>query len=124
MLYLGVSKFLNNGNLTFYLSSQELPKTNCYTYLDVPFSNDLELKPIIERMNNRIIEVRKEFYSLKGFLKNPYIPIPYKRMLFYAIVIEQVWYYTPLLESNIERTRATQINTGLYWIEGFSLLGF
>ena len=75
-------------------------------------------------MNNRIIEVRKEFYSLKGFLKNPYIPIPYKRMLFYAIVIEQVWYYTPLLESNIERTRATQINTGLYWIEGFSLLGF
>jgi len=23
---------------------QELPKTNCYTYLGVPFSNDLELE--------------------------------------------------------------------------------
>jgi len=42
-----VSRFLYNSNPTFYLSSQELPKMNCYTYLGVPFSNDLELKPII-----------------------------------------------------------------------------
>jgi hypothetical protein len=41
-----VSRFLNiSNNLTFYLSSKELPKRNCYTYLGVPFSNDLELKP-------------------------------------------------------------------------------
>ena len=26
-----VSRFLYNSNPTFYLSSQELPKTNCYT---------------------------------------------------------------------------------------------
>jgi len=78
------SSFLFNSNPTFYLSSQELPKTNCYTYLGVPFSNDLELKPIIQWMNNK---VRKALYPIKGFLKNPRIPIPYKRMLFSAIVI-------------------------------------
>ena len=50
-----VSRFLYNSNPTFYLSSQELPKTNCYTYLGVPFSNDLVLKPIIQRMNNTLI---------------------------------------------------------------------
>jgi len=32
------------------------------------------------------------YYSIKGFLKNPHIPIPYKRMLFSAIVIRQVSY--------------------------------
>jgi len=37
-------------------------------------------------MDNKI---RKAFYSLKGFLKNPHIPIPYKRMLFSAIVVGQ-----------------------------------
>ena len=30
-----VSRFLVNSNPTFYLSSQELPKTNCYNYLGV-----------------------------------------------------------------------------------------
>jgi len=30
------SSFLYNSNPTFYLLSQELPKTNCYTYLGVP----------------------------------------------------------------------------------------
>ncbi|KAG4087057.1 MFS general substrate transporter [Neocallimastix lanati (nom. inval.)] len=34
-------------NPIFYLSSQDLPKTNFYSHLGVPFSNDLELKPII-----------------------------------------------------------------------------
>jgi len=70
-------------------------------------------------MNNK---VRNALYSIKGFLKNPHIPIPYKRMLFSAIVIGQVSYYPPLLGSNKDRTRSTQIlvNLGLYWIEGFS----
>ena len=71
-----VSRFLNS-NPIFYLSSQELPKMNCYTYLGVPCSNDLELKPIIQRMN---IKVRKALYSKKGFLTNPHIPIPYKQL--------------------------------------------
>ena len=113
------SSFLYNSNPTFYLSSQELPKTNCYTYLGVSFSNDLELKPIIQRVNNK---VRNALYSIKGFLKNLHIPIPYKRMLFSAIVIGHVSYYAPLLGSNIDRTRSSQtlVNSGLYWIEGFS----
>jgi len=43
-------------------------------------------------------------------------------MLFSAIVIGQVSYYAPLLGSNKDRTRSTQtiVNSGLYWIEGFS----
>jgi len=32
-----VSRFLYISNLTFYLSSQELPKTNCLSYLGVLF---------------------------------------------------------------------------------------
>jgi len=32
-----VSRFLSNNNLTFYLSSQELSKKNCYTYLGILF---------------------------------------------------------------------------------------
>ena len=63
-----------NSNPTFYLSIQKLPKTKCYTYLGVPFSNDLELKPIIQRMNNK---VKNALYSIKGFLNKPHIPIPY-----------------------------------------------
>ncbi|KAL6633024.1 MFS general substrate transporter [Neocallimastix sp. 'constans'] len=42
-----VLRFLNKSNPIFYLSSQDLPKTNFYSHLGVPFSNDLELKPII-----------------------------------------------------------------------------
>ena len=57
----------------------------------------IELKRIIQRIYN---EVRKALYSIKGFLKNSHIPIPYKRMLFSAIVIGQVSYYTSLLGSN------------------------
>ncbi|KAG4097467.1 hypothetical protein H8356DRAFT_1425238 [Neocallimastix lanati (nom. inval.)] len=71
------------------------------------FSNDLELKPIIPRMINN---------------KNPYIPILYKQILFSVIVIGKVSYYVLLLGSNKERTRCiqTQVNIGIYWIEGFS----
>ena len=43
-------------------------------------------------MNNK---VRNALYSIKGFLRNPHIPISYKRMLFSAIVIGQVSYYAP-----------------------------
>ncbi|KAG4088203.1 hypothetical protein H8356DRAFT_1325308 [Neocallimastix lanati (nom. inval.)] len=92
------SRFLNNSKSIFYLSNQELPKTNCYIYLGVPFSNDLELKPIIQRMNN------------KDFL----------RILIFLFLINEFSYYTPLLGSNKERTRSTQtlVNSRLYWIEG------
>jgi len=56
-------------------------------------------------MNNKF---RKALFSIKGFLKNPNILFPYKRILFSAIVIGQVSYYAPLLGSNKERTRSAQ----------------
>jgi hypothetical protein len=65
-------------------------------FICVPFSNNLELNSIIQRINNK---VKKALYSIKGFLKIPHIPIPYKRMLFSVIVIEQFSYYAPLLGS-------------------------
>ena len=73
----------------------------------------------MQRMNNK---VRKALHSIKGFLKNPHISILHKRMLFSAIVFCQVSYYTPLIGSNIERTRntLTLVNTRLYCIKGFS----
>jgi len=99
-----VSRFLNNNNPTSYLSSQELPKTNWYTLLRCTvFKWFRNWKLIIQRMNNK---VRKALYSIKGLLKNPPIPIPYKRMLFSAIGIWQVSYYAPLLASIKERTRS------------------
>jgi len=79
--------------------SQELLKTNSPTYLCVLFLNDLELKLIIQRMNNK---VGKALYSIKGFFNNYHIPIPYKRMLFSTIIIGQTSYYAPLLGSNKE----------------------
>ena len=45
-------------------------------------------------MNNK---VGNALYSIKGFLKNPHIPLTYKGMLFSVIVIRQVSYYVPLL---------------------------
>ncbi|KAG4084097.1 hypothetical protein H8356DRAFT_1378278 [Neocallimastix lanati (nom. inval.)] len=61
----------------FLYNIMELSKKNCYIYLGVPFLNNLELKTIIQRINNK---VRIVLYSIKEFLKNPHIPIPYKRM--------------------------------------------
>jgi len=78
-------------------------------------------------MNNKIRKA--PLYFIKEFLKNPHIPIPYKRMLFSAIVIGQISYYIPLIgikqKKNKERTRSTEIpvNSGLYWIERIFLMG-
>jgi hypothetical protein len=64
-------------------------------------------------MNNK---VRNTLYFMKGFLINPYIPIPYKQMLFSAIVIGKVSYYTPQTKKKKKKTRSKQtlLNTGLY----------
>jgi hypothetical protein len=63
-------------------------------------------------MNNK---VRNTLYFMKGFLINPYIPIPYKQMLFSAIVIGKVSYYTPQTKKKKKtRSKQTLLNTGLY----------
>jgi hypothetical protein len=94
----------------YYVLQQDLNLRNCWC---------LPVSGIIQRKNNK---VRKALYSIKGFLTNSHIPIPYKRMLFSAIVIGQVLYYSALLGSNKERTRSIQtlVNLGLYWIEEVS----
>ena len=109
----------NRRDPTFFLGNLEIPKTQCYTYLGIPFDNTLSLKPIIEAMNNK---VRKALYNVRGFLKNPLIPIPFKRSVLSAIVISRVSYYAPLLGSNKVRTKTVQslVNKGLFWITGSS----
>ncbi|OUM62863.1 hypothetical protein PIROE2DRAFT_10724, partial [Piromyces sp. E2] len=75
------------------------------------------LKPIINSMNNK---VRKALFKVRGFLKNPLIPIPFKRSVISSVVLGIVAYYAPLLGSNKSRTKGTQqlVNKGLYWISG------
>ncbi|KAG4083756.1 hypothetical protein H8356DRAFT_1326866 [Neocallimastix lanati (nom. inval.)] len=83
------------------------------------FTNSVVNRSIGE---NRVNIIKKALYSIQGYLKNPHIPIPYKQMLFSAIVSGQVSYHAPLLGSNKERGRSTQtlVIMRLYWIEGFS----
>jgi len=39
---------------TFYLGMYSIPKESTYTYLGIPFSNDLSLKSIIAFMESKI----------------------------------------------------------------------
>ncbi|ORX63948.1 hypothetical protein BCR32DRAFT_330744, partial [Anaeromyces robustus] len=52
---------------TFYLTGIPIPKTDCYTYLGVPFHKTLDLKFVISKMKNK---VSKALFSIQGFLKN------------------------------------------------------
>ena len=77
-------------------------------------------KNIIKSTTNK---VRKALYSIKGFLKNPLVPIKFKELVFKSVVISKVSYIAPLLGSNNKiNTSSIQklINLGLYWIGGFS----
>ena len=107
----------NRRDPTFYLGGNAIPKVKCYTYLGIPFDNSLSLKPIITALNNKVC---KALFNIRGFLKNPLIPIPFKRTLISSIVIGRVAYFAPLLGSNKIRTKRTQslVNKGLYWITG------
>ncbi|OUM63106.1 hypothetical protein PIROE2DRAFT_10412, partial [Piromyces sp. E2] len=78
---------------TFYIDMYSIPKVTCYTYLSIPFNEDLSLKPILSSM--------------------------YKK----SFVISKINYYAPLLGSNKKRTFRVQslINTGILWcINNFS----
>jgi hypothetical protein len=72
-------------------------------------------------MNNK---VRNALYSIKGFLKNPHIPIPYIRMFFSAKITGQVSYYAPLLGSrkdmnNIELSSDSYSSNEVYNINKY-----
>ena len=70
-------------------------------------------------MNNK---VNNALFSVSNFLRNPRIPIPFKKIILNSIVITKVSYFAPLLGSNKEHSRQVQstINIGLGWIAGVS----
>ena len=107
----------NKGEPTFYIAGQPIPTTNCYTYLGIPFDKSLSLDPIVKSMNNK---VRKALYSVSNFLRNPKIPIPFKKTIINSIVISRISYFAPLLGSNKNRSHQAQklVNEGLGYITG------
>ena len=102
---------------TFFLAGQAIPKTECYTYLGVPFNKSLSLEPIINALNNK---VSKALFAVRKFLNNPSIPIPFKKTVLNSIVISKVSYFAPLLGSNKKRSERAQrtINKGINFIAG------
>ncbi len=90
---------------TFYFNMHSLPKVSCYTYLSIPFSDDLSLQPILSNMNKN---VSKSLNSFKSFLTNTTIPIPFKKMVLQSFIISKVLYYAPLLGSNKKRMSRVQ----------------
>ena len=39
---------------TFYIGMYSIPKVTCYTYLGIPFDEDLSLKPILSNMYKKV----------------------------------------------------------------------
>ena len=99
---------------TFYIGMHSIPKVSCYTYLGIPFDEDLSLKPVLCNMYKK---VQNSLFSLKSFMTNNSVPIGMKKIILQSFVISKVAYYAPLLGSNKKRTSRVQslINTGLFW---------
>ncbi len=99
---------------TFYFSMTSIPKVSCYTYLGIPFSEDLSLQPILSNMYNK---VNRSLNSFKSFLTNNTIPLPFKKMVLQSFIISKVLYYAPLLGSNKIRTARVQtlVHKGMLW---------
>ncbi|OUM57450.1 hypothetical protein PIROE2DRAFT_17564 [Piromyces sp. E2] len=58
---------LNYVDLSFYIDMYFIPKVTCYTYLGIPFDEDLLLKPNLSSIYKKI---KKSLFSLKSFLSN------------------------------------------------------
>jgi len=79
------SIFLNRLYLTFFffffffffLVGEPLPNAKYYTYLGIPFENDLKLDKIVSTMNTKVRNVTTWPH---GFLKNRHIPTVFKRL--------------------------------------------
>ncbi|ORX68906.1 L domain-like protein [Anaeromyces robustus] len=87
---------------------------SCYTCLGIPFSNDLYLKLIIDKIYNC---TKKSLYSLSNFFMNSSILLAYKKKILQFYVISKPLYYAPLINSNQSNTKKIQtlINTGMFW---------
>ncbi len=102
---------------TFYIGMYSIPKTTSYTYLGIPFTEDLLITHIIQFLHSK---VRRSLFSLSNFFMNKYIPFAFKKKVLQSYVISKVIYFSPLLGSNKHRTARIQslINTGLFWCIG------
>ena len=104
---------------TFYLAGQQIPIKDCYTYLGIPFDKHLSLTPIMNSLKNKVM---KATFSVGGFLRNSRIPLPFKKKVINSFVISKVSYFAPLLGSNKNRTKQSQVlvNMGLKWAAGIN----
>jgi len=76
--------FISPPNLvdpTFYLGFHPLPKTSQYTYLDIPFDESLEQKPIVSMLNSKLI------IKLICLLTNKYVPLYLKTRILVSYVL-------------------------------------
>ncbi len=91
----------NKKDPTFNLEDQALLTINFYTYLGILFDKSISLKPIINVYNNKML---KSLYSVRNFLVNSRISIPFKKIIINSYIISKVLYFAPLLGSNKIRT--------------------
>ena len=86
------SLFQNKRDPTFYLAGKTIPVTDCYTYLGIPFHKSLSRNYFIKALKNK---ATKALFSISNFLKNPKIPIPFKRTILILLLL--VEFHTLLL---------------------------
>ena len=87
-------EYQNKKVSTFHLSGQPLPTTDCYTYLGIPFYKTLSLRTFIIGFNDKIFMA---LYSVKNFLKNLWIPIPFKKTIIHSYIISKVSYFALIM---------------------------
>jgi len=85
------------------------------TYLGIPFDKSLELDPMVKYMNNK---VNNALYSVSNFLRNPKIPISFKKNYSQLYIISRIS-YLDLIKKHSKQAQST-INIGLGWIAGVS----
>ena len=103
---------------TFYLGEEPIPQTTCYTYLGIPFDENLSLDPIRSNLDQQLSH---SLISFGPFLCNKSIPIVLKKYILDTFVLSHVHYIAPLLGYNPDRSYSAQsiINKGLLQCFGF-----
>ena len=105
-------KPINYEDPSFFIDSNKLPKTDNYTYLDIPFDESLSLKPLQSKLNSNLNIKLNLFFR---FLINKFIPLPLKKYVLIFFILSLVLYYAPLFGSNKSRCSKAQkiINRGV-----------
>ena len=103
----------------FYLGEEPIPQTTCYTYLGIPFDENLSFDPILSNLNQRL---NRSLISFGPFLRNRRVPLVLKKHILDAFVFSHVQYIAPLLGDDPDRSRSaqSQINKALFQCLGFN----